>query len=153
MFRHMVVAVDWRAIHRSALISAALLAYEEGAELTLVCVCDVGRDFGSAILGVIDEGEVAAYDRDVNRALRDALTIVSEFGVNANGHVVFGRPVYEVINAVARGLGADLIVMGTHQQGWLSRTIWGSVAQDVLRDATIPILAIQETTVPPNRAA
>ena len=153
MFRHVVVALDWRAIHRTALITAALLAHEEGAELTLVCICDIGRDFGSAILGVIDEGEVAAYDRDVNRVLHDALTIVSEFGVSAYGRVIFGRPVYRVINTVAQELGADLIVIGTHQQGRLSRAIWGSVAQDVLREATIPILAVHETFVPPNRAA
>ncbi len=49
----------------------------------------------------------------------------------------------------AQALPCDLIVMGTHGRTGLSRLLAGSVAEEVLRNATCPVLAIKT----PLRAA
>jgi nucleotide-binding universal stress UspA family protein len=48
--------------------------------------------------------------------------------------------VAERIGAIARERGADLIVLSTHGRGGVGRWIYGSVADDVLRHAEMPVL-------------
>lgn len=51
----------------------------------------------------------------------------------------------DVIQQVARDQGAGLIVMATHGRGGLGRWIYGSVADKVLRQATVPVLLVPST--------
>ncbi|MGH2405439.1 MAG: universal stress protein [bacterium] len=46
------------------------------------------------------------------------------------------------IRTLATRLNADLIVMGTHGRTGLSRALLGSVAEDVIRHAEIPVLVV-----------
>ena len=61
----------------------------------------------------------------------------------------FGEPIVEVgdprdtIVETAEKLGADLIVMGTQGRRGLSRVMMGSVAEDVIRQASCPVLAVR----------
>jgi universal stress protein A len=48
-----------------------------------------------------------------------------------------------VILAVAREIGAGLIVMGTHGRTGLGRLLLGSVAEQVLRKAPCPVLTVK----------
>ena len=48
-----------------------------------------------------------------------------------------------VILAVAQETGADLIVMGTHGRTGLRRLLMGSVAEQVVRKASCPVLTIR----------
>jgi nucleotide-binding universal stress UspA family protein len=54
----------------------------------------------------------------------------------------FGRA-GETIAAYARELGADMIVMATHGRGGVSRFWLGSVADELLRIADVPVLAVR----------
>ena len=49
---------------------------------------------------------------------------------------------WEEINAVANEVNADLIIIGTHGRKGLARALLGSVAENVIRTATVPVLAI-----------
>ena len=44
---------------------------------------------------------------------------------------------------MARELGADLIVMGTHGRTGLRRLLMGSVAERVVREAPCPVLTVR----------
>ncbi|HWY98467.1 MAG TPA: universal stress protein [Bacteroidia bacterium] len=46
---------------------------------------------------------------------------------------------------VARSKKADMIIMGTHGRTGLRHLVMGSVAEYVIRHATIPVLVIPET--------
>jgi nucleotide-binding universal stress UspA family protein len=50
-----------------------------------------------------------------------------------------------VITAMAKHLGADLIVMGTHGRRGLSRLVLGSVAESVARTAPCPVLLVRSS--------
>lgn len=50
-----------------------------------------------------------------------------------------GEPAAEILT-VAADVAADLIVMGTHGRGGLSRLVLGSVAESVMRKAPCPVL-------------
>ena len=45
----------------------------------------------------------------------------------------------------ARDLNADLIAMTTHGRGGVSRLLFGSIAEAVLRQAEIPVFLMRQT--------
>ena len=49
----------------------------------------------------------------------------------------------EEIEKAARDYGADLIVMGTHARRGFHQLLIGSVAQDVIRGASCPVLTVR----------
>jgi nucleotide-binding universal stress UspA family protein len=51
-------------------------------------------------------------------------------------------PVWEVLASVLRREGVDLLVLGTHGRGGLKKLALGSVAEEVLRLATCPVLTV-----------
>jgi nucleotide-binding universal stress UspA family protein len=53
-----------------------------------------------------------------------------------------GDPAAEIIRA-AQETGAELIVMGTHGRTGLQRLLMGSVAEQVLRKASCPVLTVK----------
>jgi len=56
--------------------------------------------------------------------------------------VCFGRPADEILTFVGE-VGADLIAMSTHGRSGISRWVFGSVADRVLRGATCPVLLVR----------
>ena len=58
--------------------------------------------------------------------------------------VISGDPAEQVLNT-ARGLDADLIVMGTHGRKGLSHLVLGSVAERVVRESSVPVLTAHST--------
>ena len=56
-------------------------------------------------------------------------------------HVVQGDAANAIID-YAHANGVDLIVMGTHGRKGLDRTLFGSVAERVVQNATVPVLTV-----------
>ena len=48
----------------------------------------------------------------------------------------------EAILKTAKKIKTDLIVLGSHSRKWLENIVMGSVAEEVLRRSTIPLLII-----------
>src|ERR1051326_3327952 len=82
------------------------------------------------------------------------LNVVAE-GLRSQGLTVetvvssaLGGPVAPVITVVAQRHSCELIVMSTHGRSGPGRWLYGSVAEDVLRTAPIPVLLVPPTTEP-----
>lgn len=54
---------------------------------------------------------------------------------------IVGDPAGSIID-VAVGHSADVIVVGTHERGWLTRLLTSSVADEVRRESPIPVLVV-----------
>ena len=57
-------------------------------------------------------------------------------------HVTHGDPAGEIL-ALAEDVQADLILVGTHGRQGLKRLLMGSVAEQVVRNATCPVLVMR----------
>ena len=64
-------------------------------------------------------------------------------GVDATCQVQRGRPAEQIL-AAARASHADLIAMATHGRTGLGRLLFGSVAEEVLRHAPVPVFMIRQ---------
>jgi nucleotide-binding universal stress UspA family protein len=79
--------------------------------------------------------------RERRRLLTEAQSYLAERGIAAEVAPAVGPPVDEIIE-VAEQHDADLIVVGTHEPGFLERLLRGSVSQGVARRAHCDVLIV-----------
>jgi nucleotide-binding universal stress UspA family protein len=120
---------------------AAELALEEGAEVLVVSVAEPAAYPGfedTAVTAAIRDFASSMADQEAGR-LRAA-------GVPVETLVVESEQAYDGILQAAAECNADMIVMGTHGRGALARALIGSVADKIVRHASIPVLLVPSTT-------
>jgi nucleotide-binding universal stress UspA family protein len=88
-------------------------------------------------------GDLAELRRDAEDYLAPIGAGLRARGVEASWEVRVGRPEKEIL-AAARCAGADLIAMSTHGRSGVERLLFGSVAEQVLRQAEIPVFLIRD---------
>ncbi len=100
-----------------------------------VISAQVERKLGSA--------EVTAYQaKQAELVLNPIKKFLDKHAVNYRCHWVVGTAASQIIEASKRER-VQMIVMGTHGHGLLSRMFMGSVAQRVLADSEIPTLLVK----------
>lgn len=84
--------------------------------------------------------------KDTERQLREEVDAfvkkITPAGVVSRSHLRLGVPYQEVVNAAAE-LGSDLIVMGTTGKTGLEHFLVGSVAERVVRSASVPVVTVR----------
>ncbi len=147
MFPNVLVPFDVRFVPKLALQTAAALAHG-GSELTLLHIVDVA-DFVDGAFSPVSEESLERYEAHMNQKIDDVLALLSEYGATATVCTVRNSPIHTVINRVAKALMVDAIVMGTHGRRGLSRAWHGSVTDDVIREADVPVIVIRESSRKP----
>jgi nucleotide-binding universal stress UspA family protein len=139
--RTILVPMDFGEVAEAALDYAVAWARLSGAKIALLHVCEI------PYVGIPDGPLVPAADvvdpmlQDAERLLGTIAARYRDQGLQITSLVEQGIP-REAIATVARRLGADLIVMGTHGRRGISRALLGSVAESVVRCAPCPVLTI-----------
>ncbi|WP_273186709.1 universal stress protein [Hyphomonas adhaerens] len=109
----------WLALHEGA-----RLAQTTGARVVLLAVVETGA--GNALAQGADAGALAHQQADFKEILDEGHQRLSAMGLAPEVHMEFGDPVAK-ITSVATEIGADLVVVGHHQQGlwtrWMSRSV------------------------------
>ena len=147
MFDRIVVALDGSELAERALASGEELARRLGAPLHLVRVADTTLlRFGAneaaleyAALG----GELAEEEAEARRYLEPLRERLAAQGLTVTTEVRRGLAGRELVAAAGPG---DLLVMTTHGRTGPARLLLGSVAEEVTRRATAPVLLIRAAT-------
>ena len=63
-------------------------------------------------------------------------------GIGVKTEMIFGAPAETLANYATRNK-VDLIVIATHGRSGVSRWVWGSVADRILRSACVPVLMVR----------
>jgi nucleotide-binding universal stress UspA family protein len=142
-----VLPLDGSDLAEQAAPTAAALARKAGAELHLVHVhVPVPRDpIYVEGLPVIDE-QMRSRRRDHEQAYLDRAR--ARLAVDTSGltRVIDGTPA-AALAAFAEECGAQLIVLTTHGRGGLERAWLGSVAGELIRVSTVPVLVLRPEPV------
>lgn len=85
--------------------------------------------------------ELESFRGTLEDELREEAALFREAGYNPTISVHFGSPVEEIVT-VARDTSVDLVAMVTHGRQGLSRLFAGSVAEEVVRQLTIPVMLV-----------
>ncbi|MFW6320781.1 MAG: universal stress protein [Halohasta sp.] len=90
----------------------------------------------------------------LNTDAQSAIDVVADLGaargVDVETEIVEGSPSREILQAAE---DCDLIVMGTHGRGGLDRLLLGSVAEKVVRGASVPVMTVRVGDDPAEVAA
>jgi nucleotide-binding universal stress UspA family protein len=141
--RQILVAVDFSDVSANAYRAAADLAARLNAKLKVLHAVPM-----QAASLPMEGGAVYIEDlqaKQVEEARRKLDAFVQQYsggGAGIEQCVRSGDPTTE-INRAAEELRADMIVVGTHGRSGLSHLLMGSVAESVLREASVPVLCIR----------
>jgi len=146
MYQKILVPVDGSAPSTRGLLEAIKLARDDHAQLRLVHVVNTivsAIDYAAGPGSTIDPS-TRTNDADV-AALKRAESLVTQNGLNSEPVLLstVTDNVGELIVRQAKEWNADIIVMGTHGRGGLSRLILGSNAEHVLRHTQVPVLFVR----------
>jgi nucleotide-binding universal stress UspA family protein len=87
--------------------------------------------------------DVEGRRRDVEEYLAPIAAALRARGIETAWAVRRGRPAEELLAAAAES-GVDMIAMATHGRTGVGRLLFGSVAEAVLRRATVPVFMIRQ---------
>ena len=149
MYRSILVPLDGSALAESALGVAGTLAERWRSELRLVharrpTVADELATYG--ITGDAARSTAEHYMAGMADRLRAAhrVAVMAEMVDGSAAEAIAGH---------AASVGSDLIVMASHGRTGMSRFWLGSVADAVMRAATVPVLVVRGRVVATARAS
>jgi len=147
MFKTILVSLDGSALAEQALAPAFSIAAKYGAAIVLLRVVAPERSLpGLQYLAVRPNGAPADPVQALIEEAQDYLAEITlpMTDVSVHTRVLVGAPP-EIIVETAVEAAADLIVMSTHGRTGLTRLLYGSVAEAVLRGSPVPVFLV------PNR--
>lgn len=147
MFKRILVPVDGSETSNRALVAALQLAREGGGCVRVVHALDefaflAGYEYSAEAL--------AAGRKQAQKSIDDAMAIAKSSGVPTDSHLLEapGQRLGETIAKEVLAFDADLVVVGTHGRRGISRVVLGSGAEQVIRMAPVPVLAVRAPQVP-----
>ena len=146
MYDRIIVPLDGSELASEALVHGKNLAKRLEVPIHLVRAIDptVLNRVGSVGMGfdytAVDE-LISEEEKDASSYIDQQVNALNGEGFTATGVVLRGYAAAAVISATQEG---DLIVMASHGRTGVRRWFLGSVAEEVLRQATVPVLLIRQ---------
>jgi nucleotide-binding universal stress UspA family protein len=135
-------AIDFSPTAERALEYAVFLAERFQADLIALHVFQLPASaLPEGVLEPLAELEQGLEQRLLER-LQEFMAPRVPAGQRVTPLVAEGLPYHEIAE-IARQRGADLLVMGTHGRTGLSHLLLGSVAERVVRSATMPVVTVR----------
>jgi nucleotide-binding universal stress UspA family protein len=150
MYKKILVPLDGSELAEQVLPHVIDLAARDKAQVVLLRVPDApiyqvampGPDFNAQVR---EQGELET------RLYLDHLSATLRLmGLQVETVIAQAGAIYLTILQTAKDQGADLIAMSTHGRSGLARLVMGSVADDVVRHAELPVLLVRPKPVHPT---
>lgn len=142
MYQRILVPVDDSNTSKQALTEATRFCCDQHGQTRLLHVVDLAQyTWGGTEF--VDVGELQANLRAAGaKLLAAAKATLLESGIEAETALieVYGGSLATAIIDDAKSWQADIVVMGSHGRTGLDHLLMGSVAEGVVRHATIPVL-------------
>jgi universal stress protein A len=141
--KKILVPTDFSDCARRAEETATVLGRGLAAELILLHVSVETPLYNEGMRGLVDPRKVYEAQRAwAENMLAARAAEIRGTGVSAHGVVRSGVAVDEILS-MAAAERCDLIVLGTHGRGGLSRFFLGSVADRIVRLAPCPVMTVR----------
>jgi nucleotide-binding universal stress UspA family protein len=119
----------------------------ESPEVIVVQVVEpLSVPYGREVAQFASLEQVKAFEThqkaDAEKYLKEIVAPLKKTGVNARAEVIYGKA-GEVLSDYATKNGVDLVLIATHGRSGVSRWVWGSVADRLLRSVCVPVLMVR----------
>jgi universal stress protein A len=142
LFRKILCPIDFSQHSLAALDVALKMVQQNDATLYLLNVAPMPA--GAAGFQPVPLDPYPYVEKDRREQLQKLAQKRIPATVRCETLVTSGDPAEQVLDT-ARGVNADLIVMGTHGRKGLGHLVLGSVAERVVRESPIPVLTAHST--------
>jgi nucleotide-binding universal stress UspA family protein len=147
MYNHIMVPLDGSELAECVL--PHLISVAKGCavpQVTLVRAVPPLKVYSTEFEGSVAIPEMQKIEEQSMANARDYLdkqaALLKEQGLNVAVNVIFGD-VLDVLTEFAEKNKVDLIIIATHGRSGISRWVWGSVADRILRSAKVPVLMVR----------
>lgn len=138
-YKRVLIPTDGSPEAETALTHAVELASRYGATLHAISVVDVSHFKGIDVdTSVIVDG----FEDDAQKAVSRVVDAAETAGVPVQTTIVRGH-VAETILGFVDDHDIDLVVVGTRGEHGLERFLLGSVAERLVRHASVPVLTVR----------
>jgi nucleotide-binding universal stress UspA family protein len=144
MYQRILVPVDGSSTSDRALQEAIKLIDTQPAQLRLVHVIDDLQFLDTE--GYVDYAALRELTQQIGvRTLARAEEVAKQANIAVETALLEanGERIARVIDKDALSWGADLIVIGTHGRAGFNHLLFGSVAEGVVRGASVPVLLVR----------
>jgi nucleotide-binding universal stress UspA family protein len=147
MFKHIMVPLDGSDLAECVLPQVVSIATGCGVPLvSLVRVVPPFKIYASELEGTFAIPEMQKIeDESVSNArlyLEKKASEMTKQGVKPQVSVLFGNVIDSLAEFVEKNK-VDLIIIATHGRSGISRFVWGSIADRILRTAKVAVLMIR----------
>ncbi|VVB94414.1 Universal stress protein [uncultured archaeon] len=140
LYRKILIATDGSEYTKKAVDYGIDIADNTGAKLHVIYVVDT-TSYGSIPLSALMEYAYSILRQEGDMAIKYVTDRAEAAGLEAEGIIAEGHPADEIIKYAEKN-SIDLIVMGTLGKSGLDRFLLGSVADKVIRNSRIPVIAV-----------
>ncbi len=133
--------VDFTSSSKKVLPYVKYMADKLGARIHLLHVVRGPEEFSGFEMGA---AWFSSFEDELLKGAEKAMTRFVEedmAGMDVDSSVLIGEPVDTIIDSIDK-FGADLIIIGTHGRKGLEKIMFGSVAEGVVKRATVPVLTV-----------
>ena len=143
MFKRILVPVDGSDTSNKALVAALELARNADGCVRLIHAIDElvylsGYEYSGDVMRI--------WREQAAKILDNAMAVARAAGIPAEQDLIEapGGRLGDVVAKAALEWKADTIVVGTHGRRGIGRVLLGSGAEQVIRDAPVPVLVIRD---------
>jgi nucleotide-binding universal stress UspA family protein len=141
MFKKILVPLDGSELSESALTNVIDLTMD--CHALEVILMRIREPLDPNVIGTLDAKVAVELDqayRDEAAGYLDKIVAnLKKKGITAKTEVLSGNPAEEIIKYSQKN-NVDLIIMSTRGRSGISRLVFGSVAEKVIRNSTVPVL-------------
>lgn len=141
-YSHILIPVDGSEFSENAAKQGIELAKQLSASVTLLYVIDIPVMVSNAAGEMVNPETFTIYTEQAHTAVD---LIAEKFPYSKITKIIEEGVPNETILKIAHSIKADMIVMGTHGRKGLNHLIMGSVAEYVVRHASIPVMVVPKT--------
>ena len=148
MYKKIMVPLDGSELAECVLphVEAVAKGCDSPEVLLVQAVEPIAIPYGRETAKITSIEQLKAFEAhskvEAEKYLKGIIARLGKAGVNAKATVISGKPA-EVLSDFATENNADLVVIATHGRSGISRWVWGSVADRLIRSVCAPVLIVR----------
>jgi nucleotide-binding universal stress UspA family protein len=146
VFKRLLVTLDGSSRSEVVVPHVIDIATSMGSQIMLLRIVDAAAsdwsERGAVGKGHLETTAGALMTAHAHEYLDRVAAQIRQRGAEVHTMIEEGAPARRII-AVARDIEADAIAMATHSRRGLNRIMFGSVAESVLHEASVPVLLVR----------
>lgn len=148
MYKKIMVPLDGSKLAECVLPHVETVAKGcEAPEILLVqAVEPIAIPYGVETTHILSVEQLKSFEAhhkaDAEKYLKEIAARLEKGGIKTRTAIIFGKPA-DALKEYAASQKADLVIIASHGRSGISRWVWGSVADRLLRSVCTPVMMIR----------